>query len=71
MAAEFAKTALMASNGWAIPTPPMDLAMGPTPIKLIPLVAKAAVDNMTAKEKIAKTLDNFFINISSFVFYWH
>ena len=66
MAAGLAKTALMASIGWAIPTPPMDLAMGPMAIKLSPLVAKAAVDNSIVQEKIAKTLNNFFISVSSF-----
>src|SRR5512143_2848584 len=43
MAAGLEKTALMASWGEAMPTPPMAREMGPTPIRLSPLVARALI----------------------------
>jgi hypothetical protein len=50
MAAGLAKTALMASCGAAIPTPPMDLAMGPMAIMLSPFVAEAGSDAITIND---------------------
>jgi hypothetical protein len=40
MAAGLENTALIASWGDAMPTPPMALEMGPTPMRLSPLVAR-------------------------------
>jgi hypothetical protein len=65
MAAGLAKTALMASWGAAMPTPPMALEIGPTPIRLSPLVAIAGADNKTVKNKTRIILQNDFIFFSS------
>jgi hypothetical protein len=49
MAAGLEKTALMASWGLAMPTPPMAREMGPTPIRLSPLVADAVATSKRVK----------------------
>jgi hypothetical protein len=49
MAAGLENTALMASRGAAIPTPPMAREMGPTPMMLSPLVARAATGTRRTK----------------------
>jgi hypothetical protein len=46
----------MASRGAAMPTPPMALEFGPTPIRLSPLVAIAGIDNKAVKIKIRLVL---------------
>ncbi len=65
MAAGLANTALMASWGAAMPTPPMALDIGPTPIRLSPLVAIAGIDNRTARIKTTLVLIKNFIFSSS------
>jgi hypothetical protein len=68
MAAGLAKTALIASCGAAVPTPPMDLAIGPIPMRLSPFVAKADDDNITKKDITTKTLKKIFMTYSSLRF---
>ena len=65
MAAGLEKTALMASWGAAMPTPPMARETGPTPIRLSPLVARAGVDSKTVKNNTAIILHKNFIFSSS------
>jgi hypothetical protein len=65
MAAGLAKTALIASCGAAIPTPPIDLEIGPIPMRLVPFVAKTGVDNIATKDTIIAILKMFFMTYSS------
>jgi hypothetical protein len=55
------KTALMASWGAAMPTPPIALEIGPIPIKLSPFVANPIVDIKKVKNRIVVILIMFFI----------
>jgi hypothetical protein len=62
MAAGLEKTALMASWGAAIPTPPILRDMGPIPIKLSPLVARTIVALRAMKRKTLSNKIHFFIS---------
>ena len=66
MAAGLENTALMASWGAAIPTPPIARETGPTPIRLSPLVARAREAQRTTSPTSTLILKIFFIAFSPF-----
>jgi hypothetical protein len=66
MAAGFANTALMASCGAAMPTPPMEREIGPMPIRLSPFVAKAPeLKAIMTNKMIVEIIELLFITSSS------
>jgi hypothetical protein len=64
MAAGFEKTALMASWGAAIPTPPMDLEIGPMLMRLSPLVAEEIPANERTNDATTIASRTLFIKAS-------
>jgi hypothetical protein len=69
MPAGLEKTALTASWGAAMPTPPIDLEIGPMPINWTPFVAKAAGDRVATRATTANTVNSFRINHSFLCFH--
>jgi hypothetical protein len=49
-----------------MPTPPMDLEIGPTPIKLVPFVARTGVAIIKTNDRIEESVNPFLILSSSF-----
>ena len=62
MAAGLAKIALMASWGAATPTPPMERDMGPTPMRLDPLVARASGTSTRIAVKMVDEIKHVFFH---------